>query len=96
MSFPTRSFKISQVSLERVALESFGPRIQDQLGVIGRLASGIIDLIRDLPLAEGSRFIPGVEDHGQTGRAAIIYFQPFFEGDRLDQMPLFRLGSSGI
>ena len=47
-----------QVTLERVALESLGSRKQDQLGVIGRLASGIKDLIRDLSLAEGSRFIP--------------------------------------
>ena len=92
MSLRDQILQDLQVSLERVALESLGSRIQDQLGVIGRLASGIIDLIRDLSLAEGSRFIPGVEDHGQTGRAAIIAFQPFLEGDRLDQMALIRLG----
>jgi hypothetical protein len=50
------------------------------------LIFGIIDLIRDFPLIEGSRFIPVVEDHGQAGRAAIISSQPFFEGNLLDQI----------
>jgi hypothetical protein len=49
------------------------------------------DLLRDFPLAEGPHFIPVVEDQSQAGRAASISFQPFFEGNRLDQISPSRL-----
>ena len=90
--FPDQVLQDLQAALERVALEALDPRIQQQLGVVGRLAFGIEDLVRDLLLAVRPRSLPGVEDHGQTGRAAIIHLQPFLEGDRPDQMAPVRRG----
>jgi hypothetical protein len=89
--FPDDILQNLQTALERAGHKSLGAGIEDHFGVISGLVFRIEDLVGDGALAEGPVSVPIVEDHGQAGGPAEVPFQPFFKGDRLDQMaPLGR------